>query len=538
MKSLRSVFIFLSLIAVSAVSAWWYISAEKQDGKVFDESEPDLPPMSVKIDKAEYKQLRNEQLAMWRGLETAKKGSRSKAIREMERSERALAAKRESLVQPQPATRWKALGPAPIPVNSTTSYSGRVSAIAVHPTNPNIVYAGAAQGGLYRSLNGGASWTPMLDDALSLSIGSIAVSPSDPSTVFVGTGEAGFSLDSFFGVGIYRITNADTNPVVSGPLNLMLGGLDVFTGRAISEIIVHPTDPNILFATSAQGFAGIGGTTIGATLPNAGLYRTTNAMAANPIFEKLAIQGTLNPNRSIIDAAIDPGNPNRLLIAVVGSGGDGGVYLSTNALDAVPTFARTLTTGDGTSTGRAELAVSNTGGIVTVYAASGVANGTLYKSTDGGSTFVPIGGGAGFCNPQCFYDIAVAVDPGDPNKVYLGGSPSLVFGRSLNGGASFINSSSGLHVDTHAFAIAPSNPNVMYFGSDGGIWRTDNLSATPIPWTSLNNSTFSATQFQESRSIRSNAITRLAERRTMARNFSRPTARPGSVPTAATVAFR
>ena len=497
MKSLRPLLLIVSVFLLIAVSAWWYISADPLDGKIFDEDEPDLPVTSAKIDKEEYNRLRNDQIAMWRGLDTAEQGSRSRAIVEMKQSERERDARRAARNErPNAVARWHFMGPAPIPVSGSTSYSGRVVALAVHPTNPNIVYAGAAQGGVYRSLNGGASWTPLLDDALTLSIGAIAIAPSDPSTVFIGTGETAFSADSFFGVGIYRITNADTNPVISGPLNKTSGNADIFTGRGISEIIVHPTDPNRLIATSAQGIAGIGGSAAGLTLPNAGVYRTTNAMAANPVFEKLAIQGTGAASRSIADAAADPVDPNRVLVSVIGSGGDGGIYLTTNAYDAVPTFTRTLTTGDGTSTGRTEFAVQGTGATMTVYAASGVSNGTVYKSIDGGATFAALTGGTSFCNPQCFYDIAVAVDPGDANKVYLGGSPSLVFAKSTNGGTSFANSSTNLHVDTQAFAVAPSNPNIVYFGSDGGVWRTDNVSATPINWITLNNSSFSATQFQ------------------------------------------
>ena len=110
--------------------------------------------------------------------------------------------------------------------------------------------------------------------------------------------------------------------------------------------------------------------------------------------------------------------------------------------------------------------------------------------------FTAVAGGGGFCNPQCFYDIAVAVDPNDANKVYLAGSPARVFGRSTDGGATFISfTGSGLHVDSHAITIAPSNTAIVYFGSDGGIWRTTNVNNTPISWNSLNNSTFSATQF-------------------------------------------
>ena len=497
MKSLRSLFVILSLIVIAGASAWWFISAEQQNGKPFNELEPDVPPVRALIDKEEYMLLRSEQLGMWRGFGTGDRGSRNRAIRDMERGERELAARREaSSERPSAVPSWRALGPAPIPVNAATSYSGRISAIAVHPTNPDIVYVGAAQGGLYRSVNGGANWTALLDDALTLAIGSIAISPSNPSTIYVGTGETAFSSDSFFGVGIYRITNADTAPVVAGPLNKNSVGTDVFTGRGISEILVHPTDPNILFAASANGTAGIGGTTGGLTVPNSGIFRTANALAANPAFEKLTIQGTLSAGRSISDAAIDPADPNRLLVAVIGSGGDGGVYLSTNALSVTPTFSRTLVTGDGSSLGRTEFSVNNTGGVVTVYAATGTANGTVYKSVDGGAAFAPLTGGTGFCNPQCFYDIAVAIDPNDANKVYLGGSPALPFGRSLNGGTSFINSSTNLHVDTQAIAVAPSNPNIVYFGSDGGIWRTNDVNATPIVWATLNNTSISATQFQ------------------------------------------
>ncbi|HUR97595.1 MAG TPA: hypothetical protein VMZ26_05945, partial [Pyrinomonadaceae bacterium] len=493
MKVVRIVFFFFA-IAVIAAPVWWYISADINE-KEFDEDEPDMP-MSVKMSKEEYFQLRNEHLDLLRGYDTAKQDSRTRAVRKMEQAELELASRRA--VEGAPAAQqWRPLGPAPLPISASVSNSGRVSAIAVHPTNPNIVYVGTAQGGLYRTLDGGTTWTPLMDDALTLAIGAVAIAPSDPTTVFVGTGEAALcGSGCFIGVGLYRISNADTNPVLSQVMNKDAGGADVFTGRAVGEIIVHPTDPNIVFAGTTTGVAGIGQGTGGATLPNAGLYRTTNAMSADPRFTKIAIAGTLGANRSVVDLGIEPGNPNRMVAAVIGSGGDGGVYLSTDALAPTPTFARTLTTGDGTTLGRTEFAVNKTGSVITIYAATGTANGTLFKSTDGGSTFNPAGGGTGFCSTQCFYDIAVEVDPTDANRVYLGGSPSLVFGRSTTGGTAFTNSATGLHVDTQAFALAPSNPGIMYFGSDGGIWKTGDVRAAgAIAWTSLNNTTFSATQF-------------------------------------------
>ncbi len=494
MKLLK--YAFFAVLVCSAVFVGFQVSAENPAMKEYlergEEEDQDVLP-GTRIDKEDYLKQRQEQIDWLRGLDTAKPDSRGKAITEMQRSEDALERRRRELNQPLDSL-WVPIGPSPIPVNASTSYSGRISAIAVHPTNPNIVYVGAAQGGVYRSLNGGAVWTPIMDDALSISIGSIAILPSDPSTIFVGTGEPAFSGDSFFGVGIYRITNADTTPVLSGPLNLGAGNADVFTGRSVSKIVVHPTNPNVLFATTVTGIAGIGGTTSGATLPTVGLFRTSNALAASPTFEKLTVSSLNGGSRRIVDAVIEPDNPNRMIVSLVDSEalGDGGIYLSTNALDAVPIFTRTQATGTTTSTGRAELAIQKTGSTVTVYAATGVSNGTLYKSVDGGATFTPAIAN-NFCNPQCFYDIAVAVDPTNANNVYLGGSPTLVFGRSSTGGTSFTSSSSGLHVDTHAIAVAPSDPNTIYFGSDGGIWKSVNGG---VNWTTLNNSTISATQFQ------------------------------------------
>ena len=495
MKVVRIVF-FLFAIGVIAAPVWWYISADVIE-KVFDDDEPDLPTSVKMADKEEYFRLRNEHLDLLRGFDTAKQDSRTNAVRRMEQAERDLAARRAVEGVPTALGSWRPLGPAPIPISASVTNSGRVSAIAVHPTNPNIVYVGTAQGGLYRTLDGGTTWTPLMDSALTLAIGAVAIAPSDPTTVFVGTGEAALcGSGCFIGVGLYRITNADTNPVLSQVINKDAGGADVFTGRAVGEIIVHPTDPNIVFAGTTTGVAGIGQGTTGAILPNAGLYRTTNAMSADPRFTKIAINGTLGANRSVVDLAVEPGNPNRMVAAVIGSGSDGGVYLTTDALAATPTFVRTLTTGDGSTLGRTEFAVNKTGAVVTIFAATGTSSGTLFKSIDGGATFNPAGGGTGFCSSQCFYDIAVEVDPVDANRVYLGGSPSLVFGRSTTGGAAFTNSSSGLHVDTQAFALAPSNPSIMYFGSDGGIWRTNDVKAAgAVAWTSLNNTTFSATQF-------------------------------------------
>ncbi len=421
---------------------------------------------------------------------------------------------------------WMPLGPTPIPNGQTTAISmavsGRVTAIAVHPTNENIVYVGAAQGGVFRSLDGGATWTAIMDDSLSLAIGSIAIDPLDPTTLFVGTGEGNLSGDSFFGVGLYIIKHADTTPTLLGPFNLDGGGNDVFTGRAITRVLVSPTDDNIVFVSTTSGIGGIGAdsipSVITANLPSRGLYRSTNVMSNAPTFTKIKVQPANGGNRGISDLAFDPTNPNVLLAGVVGfstNGNDGGIWRSTNALSANPTFTIQQVVGTATATLVMKFATNNTNGVTTVLAATGEtpstngsncgAPGMVRKSVDGGITFSNgLVQTSGFCNTQCFYDIAPAMDPTNPNVIYLGGSANAdtnpprntcranVLTRSLDG-VNFSRIDTGLHADTHAVAVAPSNPSVVYFGSDGGVWRSSNQGTT---WSSINTRGFYATQFQ------------------------------------------
>jgi hypothetical protein len=121
---------------------------------------------------------------------------------------------------------WQPLGPSPIPNGQTfgpteVPVSGRVSAIAVDPHDPNLVYVGGAQGGVYRSLDGGQNWTQLLVGAKNFAIGCITVDPVDPNIIFIGTGEGNLSADSYFGVGVYVVRNAKSStPKLEGPFNL------------------------------------------------------------------------------------------------------------------------------------------------------------------------------------------------------------------------------------------------------------------------------------------------------------------------------
>src|SRR5207237_1399241 len=148
--------------------------------------------------------------------------------------------------------------------------------------------------------------------------------------------------DSFFGVGVYRITNADTQPVLAGPFNRDGSNVDVMTGRSISQIVVHPTDANTIFVATTSGIASIGARPF-SPLPSKGLFRSTNALGMPATFTKLTVVSA-GENNSITDLALEPGAPNNLLAVVRATfAGEGGVYRSTNALAATPSFTHTLT---------------------------------------------------------------------------------------------------------------------------------------------------------------------------------------------------
>ncbi|HXD30841.1 MAG TPA: DUF4214 domain-containing protein [Pyrinomonadaceae bacterium] len=468
-------------------------------------NEPDLPPYRVlgrEVSKEEFMARRAEAIGKLRGADKDTPfdaHARQRALGEMDKQQELITKMPASLQKNALLAPWVPLGPAPIPngqtVTVSTPVSGRTVSIAIHPTNPSIVYVGAAQGGLYRTTDGGTTWTPLMDGALSLAIGAIAIAPSQPDTIYVGTGEVGFAQDSFFGVGVYRIDNASTAaPVISGPFNQDAGAVDVFTGRGIGEIVVHPTLPGTIFVASGSGVGGIGASANN-VLPARGLFRSTNANTATPTFTKMVMTGPAAQDRAIVDIAMDPGNPDLVLCTLADTFAlnEGGVFRSTNALSAVPSFTRTFIAGNGTSNSRTELTLHrDTGsGVVTVYAGSGFNGGTVQRSTDGGATWAQRIDN-NFCTAQCFYDIAIAVDPTDVNRLYLGGSPNLPFGISTNGGTSFTSSSVGLHVDSHAITVAPSLPSTVYFSSDGGIYKSTDSGAN---WTPLNNTMYSATQF-------------------------------------------
>ena len=492
------------------------------------------------IDQQTYLRKRAEHVGRLRGLSpgVAFDGRRrDQAIKAMERQERAL---REAVngsgagtSSPDVLPTWVELGPRPLPNGDTqqpgvkTAVSGRATAVVVDPSNANNVYLGTAQGGVWRSTDGGNSWTPIFDSAQSLAIGSLALAPSSPTTLYVGTGEQPGNIinDAFFGVGVYRIDNADTTATLAGPINPTQTFTSIFDqpiittsfgGRAITKILVHPTNPAIVFVTTAGSFSGISGLTIGSELPPLGLrglYRSTNATAApgSVTFEKLTVTTDASfdqpgtGNTAVWDIAFEPANPNTMLATVAGSFQDGGVFRSTNVLAANPTFTQTLSTSHPDGLGM-KLATSKVGGVVTVYVTSNEPSscpgedGRLRKSIDGGMTWTDVPAADGFCGSLCIYSDPIAIDPNNPNLIYLGGTArgacADVLKRSTDGGASFSRDDTGLSADAHALFIDTStSPVTVWFAGDGGVWRRQDM-VPGTAWDNKNNSSLGTLQFQ------------------------------------------
>lgn len=150
-------------------------------------------------------------------------------------------------LQPQTAG-WQSIGPAPLNAeilgNFNVNASGRTTAILINPTDPNTVYIGAAQGGVWKTTNGGDSWRPLTDDQPSQAVGAMAFDPTNPQVIYVGTGEAHGSADSYYGVGILKTTD--------GGASWMQYGADTFTNMGITSIVVNPLTPTIVYAALAD----------------------------------------------------------------------------------------------------------------------------------------------------------------------------------------------------------------------------------------------------------------------------------------------
>jgi hypothetical protein len=430
-------------------------------------------------------------------------------LEEMRAAERAGRAPLPGVMMRASETSWTPIGPQP--TNTTSgAWAGRTVGMAVDPTNLDIVYAGGAQGGVWKSTDGGQNWVPLTDSQPTLAIGSIAIDPTSctPSpcrTIYVGTGEQTFSSVSYYGAGVLKSTDGGATwtqlgqSVFVGPFS---SGFAPGGGARIGSLVVNRTNPSVLLA-GVQIFtsAAIDG---GAS---SGIYRSADAGVT---------WTNVLPGAVGTEVFFDPNNPMIAYAALGTTGGDpdNGVYRST---DMGVTWTRVDGTGTNTlpaHRGRIELAIAPSRSS-TVYAsiadssASSLSLLGMYRTTDSGANWTQLTSAPDFCNPQCWYDHVIQVHPNDANVVYAGGSAVTHYlTRSIDGGNTWnavLQGSNGVrpHVDQHvmAFGFVGASAIRLYVGNDGGVWSADVSSSTgPINWTNLN-ATLNITQFYPGHSI-------------------------------------
>jgi uncharacterized protein (TIGR03437 family) len=411
---------------------------------------------------------------------------------------------------------WTALGPQPIRLGQTfgvrNAVSGRVTAIALDPrydgVNNKTVYVGGAQGGVWKSLDNGASWTPITDGLPTQAIGALAVDPINPNVVWVGTGEANRSGDSYYGAGLFKSVNGGTTwSQIVGPVSTFAPKEPVFLNCTFGAIAIHPTKPDTVFVATNVGFHLNASDIVGqAPLGNRGIWRTTDGgktwLNVNPTQNRLDLLGS--------DVVIDPKNPSRVYLALVSEG----IFRSDNdgSLLSWKELSRGLPARfdkDGKRVyERIKFAIGpSLGGSAnsTIYAAIAAPNDTLlgvYRSTDNGENWIRF---AAPPSGQANYNLAFGADPTNGNVVYYGTNANPAYNggvlyRSNNAAEGWRDitlgeTSGGLHPDAHVVAISKNNPNIMFNGNDGGIWRTDNALASVPIWINCN-SGLNITQFQ------------------------------------------
>ncbi len=355
---------------------------------------------------------------------------------------------------------WRNIGPF---------IGGRVVAIAGVPDNPNLFYMGGVQGGVWKSTNYGQVWTNISDGKIpgvADSIGALAVAPSNPRIIYAGTGESDIRADFDTGDGIYKTLDAGKSWHYAGLRDTHM----------TSSLVVHPHDPNIVYATS-MGHVFV---------PNSqrGVFKTTDG--GKSWSKVLYVDDKTGANVVVMD----PHNPKVLYASMwqaqrvpwaLTSGGPGsGLYKTLDSgahwtnISHHPGFPHGLL-------GKIGVTVSASNPRI-VYAIVQAHDGGVFRSADGGATWKLVNNEMKL-RQRAFYYTAIYVDPTNSNVVYAPQVDSVF--KSTNGGRTW--KAMTPPGDHHIIWINPHNPKILLEGDDGGAtvsvdggktWSTENNQPT------------------------------------------------------------
>jgi len=349
---------------------------------------------------------------------------------------------------------WEFIGPENV--------GGRVVDLEFNPQNPNIIYAGFATGGVFKSTDLGVNWFSVFDDQAVLTIGDIAIDPLNPDVIYVGTGEANGGHNNFPGGGVFKSTDAGSSWNYIG----------LYETVSIGRILIDPLNSNVVYLAAVGSYF--------SPNPQRGVFKSTDGGTTwnQSLF--------VSDSTGTIDIIMDPSDPNKIMAAMWERvrrptsshlyGPSSGIYKTTDGgtnWNLIPPSTG-LPNSNSQNVGRIGLAISKSNPeIVYSLYTNGSQIISLFKSNNFGDNWQDVdpdnelnGGTGGFS----WYFGQVRVHPTNPDIVYV---LDVSFMRSSNSGTTWTENYQ-THVDHHALAFNPTNPDYLILGNDGGINISNN----------------------------------------------------------------